>query len=286
MLQDHGKPPYQQRQDGALPAQAPGQDFLCQSDAEEVDRAAHAAAAQVRGPHSTRPRSCAERMPAVPALHDCCLPCICTTRLAVTVHPTSRSCLPAVVGPSPPSSLLDLSWGHSLDIAQKPPGCKTDALAAVPLCLWLCALPHLQHLTLKQVSAPQRPKPCPLDLGASGPAHMRHDDTDATRCWQGLPHASLSVQFSSSAFQNTFLPLLQELVSFPITLDDEVSEAGSDLEADDATLPDQQPAAQTGLKERRHVFSNELAPGDMAAEQVRQLPLLNCQLPAASPHLR
>ena len=89
-----------------------------------------------------------------------------------------------------------------------------------------------------------------------------------------------------SAFQNIFLPLLQELVSFPITLDDEVSEAGSDLEADDATLPGQQPAAQTGLRERRHVFSNELAPGDMAAEQVRQLPLLNCRLPAASPHLR
>ena len=187
---------------------------------------------------------------------------------------------------SPSNSLLDLSWGHSLDIAQVAPSRKTDALAAVPLCLWLCALPYVQHLTLKRVSAPRRPKPCSLDLGASGPAHMRHVDTDATYSWQGLSHASLSVQLSNSACQHMFLPLLQELVSFPVTLDDEVSEAGSDLKADDPMLPDQQPAAQTGLKERRHVFSKEPAPGDMAAEQVRQLPLLNCQLPAASPHLR
>ena len=69
-----------------------------------------------------------------------------------------------------------------------------------------------------------------------------------------------------------FLPLLQELVSFPITLDNEVSEAGSDLEADDATLPDQQPAVLIGLKERRHVFPNKPATDDKAAEQVRQLP--------------
>ena len=66
------------------------------------------------------------------------------------------------------------------------------------------------------------------------------------------------------------MPLLQELVSFPITLDDEVSEAGDDLKADDALPSDQQPAAQTRPEERQHLHIDEPAPDDKAAEQVKQ----------------
>ena len=80
------------------------------------------------------------------------------------------------------------------------------------------------------------------------------------------------MQLSNSAFQNDLLALLQELVSFSITLDDECSDAGGDLEVDDATLPDQQPTALTGSEERQPVPIDEPAPDDKAAEQVRQLP--------------
>ena len=80
------------------------------------------------------------------------------------------------------------------------------------------------------------------------------------------------MQLPKSAFRNLLLPLLQELVSFPITLDDECSDAGSDLKIDDATLPDQQPAALTGSEERQPVPNDEPAPDDKAAEQVQQLP--------------
>ena len=106
-------------------------------------------------------------------------------------------------------------------------------------------------------------------------AHMRHEplflnvSTDATQHWQGLPYAGLPVQLSNSAFQRICLPRLQELVSHPITVDVEAFEAGSVFEADDATLPDQPPAALTWLKE---VPINEPTPDDKFAEQVRQLP--------------
>ena len=110
--------------------------------------------------------------------------------------------------------------------------------------------------------------------------------TDATQCWQGLPHASLSMQLFNGAFQIKLLPLMQELVSFPITLDDADSDAGSDLEADDAALPDQQHAALTGLKERQPVPIDEPAPDDEAAEQVRQLPPAQLPKHAVSLHLR
>eukprot|EP00891_Asterochloris_glomerata_P004840 jgi/Astpho2/4840/Aster-07535 len=59
----------------------------------------------------------------------------------------------------------------------------------------------------------------------------------------------------------------QELVSFPITLDDEATEPGDDLEADDALLSDQHPAAQTRPEERQHLHIDEPAPDDKAAEQ-------------------
>ena len=55
VLQGHGDAHQQSWQDGALPAQLPAQNFLCQFDAEEVDRAAHAAAAQAHEPHSQAP---------------------------------------------------------------------------------------------------------------------------------------------------------------------------------------------------------------------------------------
>ena len=75
VLQGNGNTPYQRQQDGALPAQLPDQDFLWRlEDVEEVGRAAHAVAAQVHGPDSPRNRSCAERVPAVPALHDAACP--------------------------------------------------------------------------------------------------------------------------------------------------------------------------------------------------------------------
>ena len=105
-------------------------------------------------------------------------------------------------------------------------------------------------------------------------------------CWQGLPHAGLPVQMPNSAFRNLLLPLLQELVSFPITLDDEGLDDSGDLEADDATLPDQQPAALTGSEERQPVPMDEPAPNDKAAEQVRQLPPAQLPRRAASLHLR
>ena len=94
------------------------------------------------------------------------------------------------------------------------------------------------------------------------------------------------MQLSNSAFQNNPLPLLQELVSFPITLDDVGSDAGSDLEAGDPTLPDQQPAALMGSKVRQPMPIDEPAPDDKAAEQVRQLPPAQLPRHAASRHLR
>ena len=81
VLQGHGNPPYQCRQDGALPARAPAQDFQYQCDAEEVDRAAHAAAEQVRGhtpPGPARAQSgCQQYQPCMMllALHLHCPPC-------------------------------------------------------------------------------------------------------------------------------------------------------------------------------------------------------------------
>ena len=55
VLQGHGDAHHQSWQDRALPAQLPAQNFLCQFDAEEVDRATHEAAAQAHGPHSQAP---------------------------------------------------------------------------------------------------------------------------------------------------------------------------------------------------------------------------------------
>lgn len=83
VLQCHRKTPNQRRQGGALPTRVPAQDFLCQSGAEEVDSMAHAAAAQVREPHSLAPHSCTEWMPAVP-------PC---TMLPAPAHAPSAACL-------------------------------------------------------------------------------------------------------------------------------------------------------------------------------------------------
>ena len=66
------------------------------------------------------------------------------------------------------------------------------------------------------------------------------------------------------------LPLLQDLVSHPITLDDEASEAGSDAGADDPVLFTQQPAAHTRPQERQPVPTSAPAADDTAAEQVKQ----------------
>ena len=63
------------------------------------------------------------------------------------------------------------------------------------------------------------------------------------------------MQLPNSASEKNLWPLLQELASFPITLDNEGSDASSDFEADGATLPDQ-PAALTELKVRQQVPSN------------------------------
>ncbi len=52
VLQGRGKYPYHRQQDGALPARLPAQDFLCQTDVEEVNGAAPA---QVREPHPPGP---------------------------------------------------------------------------------------------------------------------------------------------------------------------------------------------------------------------------------------
>eukprot|EP00891_Asterochloris_glomerata_P003779 jgi/Astpho2/3779/Aster-08337 len=52
VLQGRGKYPHHRQQDGALPARLPAQDFLCQTDVEEVNGAAPA---QVREPHPPRP---------------------------------------------------------------------------------------------------------------------------------------------------------------------------------------------------------------------------------------
>ena len=146
MLQGHGNHPYQRQQDDALPAQLPAQDFLCHSDVEEADRAAHAAAAPVRGPHSPRPCLCAERMSSMSALHDVACPapalsaaCLVARRIA----PALLGCPPAALGQSTKQP-AGPSWK---DTAQVPPGSNTDAHAMVPTRLWLHALPCLQHLT-------------------------------------------------------------------------------------------------------------------------------------------
>ena len=131
--------------------------------------------------------------------------------------------------------------------------CLRSSLACLSGQLWTCA--HTQHI--------YRSRAEPLFLNVS---------TDARQSWQGPPHASLAVQLSNSALLSPFSPLLQELVSHPISLDDEASEAGRELEADDALLSDQQRAAQSRPEERQHLPTAEPAPDNKAAEQVRQLP--------------
>ena len=102
VLQGHENTSHQRREDGVLPARLPAQDFLCQSNVEEVDRSAHAAAAQARGPHSPRPRSCRERMPAVPALCDaaCPAPALLAACLVARVIAPALGFPPAVLGQS------------------------------------------------------------------------------------------------------------------------------------------------------------------------------------------
>ena len=155
VLQSYGTPRDQRGQDGALPARLPDQDFMCQlEDVEEVDRAAHAAAAQVRGPDSPGNRSCTARLPVVPALHDAaCLHLHCQPCGSWSFPPGAAACL--LWSATPPDSQLDWSWSHSQDTALTP-GSMTNALAAVPTSLWLCALPDLQHLTTEWVSGQQR----------------------------------------------------------------------------------------------------------------------------------
>ena len=78
----------------------------------------------------------------LPALHLHCQPC--------GSCPSHQAQLPACRGePLHPIASWTCPGAISLDIAQVPPGSMTDALAAVPTCLWLCALPYLQHLTMK-----------------------------------------------------------------------------------------------------------------------------------------
>ena len=67
-------------------------------------------------------------------------------------------------------------------------------------------------------------------------------------------------------------PQLPDLVSHPIPLDDEASEAGSDAGADDTVLSAQQPAAQTRPEQGQHIPPAEPAADDRTAEQVRQRP--------------
>ena len=113
------------------------------------------------------------------------------------------------------------------------------------------------------------------------------------RCWGTTLAGAASGSYDPSCTivkESMSLTLLQELVTFPITPDDESSEAGSDAGADGALLSialllllNEQLAAQTMPEERQQVPTAVPAADDKAAEQVRQSPPAWQPQHAASP---
>ena len=264
VLQGHEDPPSHGRQNDALPNHLPAQDFLCQQDVEEVDRAARAAASQVREPHPPGLACAQSESPA-------CQPCLMllALHLVVMVPPTSGQGTGVI-------------WQH------------TDALAVVPtwLCLVLCPTSSTRKI---QRSAAQCSISClwtcrlTLHLYRSrAESHLLQHGVDAAQHRQGLPLAVLLlVRLSNSAFPSMFLTLLQELGSLPITLGNESSETGGGAGADDALLSILllvflNHAAQVRPEERQHVPT----PDNKAGEQFWQSTPAWRPRRAASLHLR